>query len=187
MNIKNALRKRLLAEGATGHKYGCVMLFLPIKKTWWDKLTDEIDKDDVYNPEGERDYGIQAHTDAHVTILYGCLPSVTDKDVEDALYSEPTPKLTIEGISLFENEDFDVVKFDVKSDGLNKLNKKLSEYPHEKSFDDYHAHITICYAKKGKGKEIIEKLGDIKLDVEASHYIYSKADGTKVRFELKDN
>ena len=122
-----------------------------------------------------------------MTILCGCLPSVTDEDVEEVLYSEPTPKLKIEGISLFENEDFDVVKFDVKSSGLNKLNKKMSELPHKKTFDDYHAHLTIAYVKKGKGKEVIKGIGDIKLDIEPSHYIYSKPDGTKTRFELKDN
>jgi 2'-5' RNA ligase len=186
MNIKNELRKRLIKEGSGGHEYGCVMLYLPIKKEWWDEITKEIKKEDVYSPEGERDYGIQPYNKAHVTILYGCLPSVTNDDVESVLYSEPTPKLTITGISLFENDEFDVVKFDVKSSGLNKLNKKLSEYPHEKTYDGYHPHITICYAKKGKGKEIIEKLGDIKLDVEASHYIYSKSDGTKKEYTIND-
>lgn len=185
MNIKFELRKRLITEEA-GHEYGCVMLFLPVKKEWWDKITKFINPDDLYTEEGDRSYGLLPHTKAHVTLLYGCLPSVTDKDVEEVLYSEPTPKLKIEGISLFENEDFDVVKFDVKSTGLNKLNKKMCELPHKKTFD-YHPHLTIAYVKKGKGKEVIKALGDIKLDIEPSHYIYSKADNTKTRFELKDN
>ena len=188
MNIKDELRKRLLNEGSGGHDYGCVMLFLPIEKKWWKSITDEIKEEDVYKPEGERDYGIQPSDETHVTILYGCLPSVTDENVEEVLSSEGKPKLKIGGLSLFENDDFDVVKFDVSSNILNKLNEKMKEYPYTNTYDTYEPHITVAYVKKGCGKKAIEDIGDISdIDFKPSHYIYSKPNGDKVRFEIKED
>ena len=51
--------------------------------------------------------------------------------------------------SLFENPKYDVLKFDVISPLLNKINKKLTkELPYTSDFPDYHAHCTIAYIKK---------------------------------------
>lgn len=62
----------------------------------------------------------------------------------------------------------------------------MKEYPYTTSYEDYVPHITLCYVKKGRGKDIIKQIGDLDdVEFKPSHYIYSKANGKKVRFEIK--
>jgi 2'-5' RNA ligase len=185
--IKQALRKRLLNEGSGGHEYGCVMLFLPIEKEWWSKLTGEIEEDDVYNPEGERDYGIQPHDEAHVTILYGIHSDVPDEDVEALIEKMTAPEVTLGKIGIFKNGDkgFDVVKFDVTGQDLHDMNKMFIELPHTNDYPDYHPHATIAYVKDGTGKKYSRNLPkDDILTVKPNKIVYSKADGTKKEYKI---
>jgi 2'-5' RNA ligase len=64
--------------------------------------------------------------------------------------------IEVDGIGVFENKDYDVVKFNVNPDGsLQELHDKLSEFPNSNSFPDYKPHITLAYIKKGLGKKYI--------------------------------
>jgi len=56
MKIGNVFNE-VINEGK-GHSYGCVMLYLEVPTEWWKSITDEIESDDVYEPEYERSYGI---------------------------------------------------------------------------------------------------------------------------------
>jgi 2'-5' RNA ligase len=188
MNIKHELRKRLLNEGKGGHTYGCVILFLPIEKKWWSKITNEIKKEDEYKPEGERDYGIQSYDDAHVTILYGIHNDVPDKDVEELIEKMSAPEVTLKKISIFENSDkgFDVVKFDVTGQDLHKMNKKFRDLPHTNDYPDYHPHATIAYVNAGKGKNYTRALSDDEaLTIKPDKIVYSKSDGSKKEYKVK--
>tara|TARA_R110000851_G_scaffold11862_1_gene41235 strand:+ start:343 stop:927 length:585 start_codon:yes stop_codon:yes gene_type:complete len=189
--IKEELRKQLLEKKGETHEYGCVMLHFNTPKKSWDELQALIDDEDVYNVDGDKSYGRE--DEPHVTLLYGTLPSVTDNEIKEILYSEPTPKVSIKNISLFENDKFDVLKFDANGKILNNLNKKLSEIPNENSFPDYIPHLTICYLKSGKGEKVIKilkNLFDLKEfneKLKISEYIYSKVDGSKIKYKLKSN
>ncbi len=186
MNINENLKQIINEEESKKTKYGCVMLFFEPTQELAD-LKDKIVEDDVYSKlddNGKEDYGIDQ--EPHCTALYGCEKSVTDEDVEGVLRSVKTPQISVKDITLFENE-FDVVKFDIKSDELNELNKGLREFPYTSTFDDYHPHCTICYAKSGKGNKVIEDIGGkhIKIELKPSHYVYSKVDGTKLVIPFK--
>lgn len=188
MNIKDELRKRLITEGEGGHKYGCVMLFLPIEKEWWDNITKDIKKEDVYNPEGDRTYGIEPNTKAHVTILYGIHEDVPDKDVEALINKMSAPEVTLSKIGMFDNKDkgFDVVKFDVSGEDLHKMNKMFRELPHTNDYPDYHPHATIAYVKAGTGNDYTKKLSkEDSLVVKPNKIVYSKPDGTKKEYKIK--
>lgn len=180
--------KEVLNEGAGGHDYGCVMLFLDAPKNWWTDRLDKIDDEDVYNPEGERDYGKQPASESHVTILYGLHSDIPDEEIEELVDNMTAPELTLKKITIFDNADkgFDVVKFDVKSPDLNKMNKAFAEKPHTTDFPDYHAHVTISYVKAGTGKKYIETLSkDDELVLKPTKVVYSKADGTKKEYKFK--
>ncbi len=133
-------------------EYGCLMLFLDVPI--WSKITSIIDKNDIYNKEG---YGIE--NEPHTTILYGFHDEVTAENVFD-LYKAKMPlkpiEIGIKGISVFKNPEFDVVKFDVDSEVLKKLNEIMKELPNTSKFPDYHAHITIAYVNKGEGDKYIK-------------------------------
>ena len=189
--IKERIRKLLLEKKGDTHDYGCVMLDLKITKGQWDKFQSLILDEDIYEVEGDRSYGRE--DEPHITLLYGCLPSVKDTEIENILYSEKTPNISISGISLFKNEKFDVLKFDIDGEILYKLNEKISKLPNENTFPIYVPHCTICYLKSGVGDKVVSKLKeevdlkDFNEKVGLLQYVYSKPNGSKVTFELKND
>ncbi len=187
MNIRYAVRKALLTEAEKkDHKreYGCLMVFLDVGKKDWKELQDLIDEDDLYTEEGDSSYGREM--DPHVTILYGLHDDIKDEDIEKDIKAIKEPKIAFKSISSFNNDKFDVLKFDVKSEDLNKLNKKFSEYPNTNKFPDYHPHVTIAYLKAGKADEYIKKCKSlVDMEMEPSKLVYSKPDDTKKNYNFK--
>ena len=57
---------------STSYDYGCVMVEVPVSN--WNEITSIINKDDLYEVEGEK-YGIQENP--HLTLLYGLKPNIT--------------------------------------------------------------------------------------------------------------
>ena len=135
-------------------EYGCLMLFFHIPK--WNYITSLIKKEDIYDLDG---YGIE--NEPHVTILYGfhddVKPNVLLDEIKNNFNLKPI-EIKINEISIFENSDYDVVKFDVDSDDLVEINKFIKKFPHTSDYSDYKPHMTISYVKRGMGKKYIKKL-----------------------------
>ena len=164
---------------SSGYEYGCVMVEVPVSN--WNEITSFIDPEDVYTG-GDDSHGIQELP--HVTILYGLHKEVTSEMVK-SVFEEFTGNINIEvnGIGIFENKDYDVVKFNVNPDGaLQELHDKLSEFPNSNEYPDYKPHITIAYVNKGMGKKYAKP--DYKYTVKNVDKItYSLANGEKVNFK----
>jgi 2'-5' RNA ligase len=153
------------------YEYGCVMLYFDIPN-WEKDILSLIKKDDIYDVDS---YGIENET--HITLLYGFEQSVTADDIKKILKDIPKIEIELKFIDIFENNEYDVVKFDINCFYLNELNGKLQALPSIKTFDVYHPHMTIAYLKHGKGKKYIgEILNPIK--VKSSKIIYSLRTGT---------
>lgn len=135
-------------------EFGALMLFLDVPV--WKKITSVIKKDDIYEIDDE--FGIE--TEPHVTILYGFHSNVDAKQVFD-LYKKNFDlkpiEIGVEGISIFENKEFDVVKMDVDSKILTEMNSVMRELPNTNTYPEYHAHITLAYVKKGTGEKYVKK------------------------------
>lgn len=155
------------------HEYGCAMIFFNIKN--WNEITSFIDEDDVHE-NGLED-------EPHLTLLYGFhKDEVGIKDIKKAFKGYKELDVELESVDLFENDEFDVVKFKVKkTKELLDINKKLSKLPHTTNFPDYNPHITIGYVKKGKGKKYVIK--DYEATLSSKKIVYSADD--KVSFKLK--
>jgi|694.fasta_scaffold114311_3 2'-5' RNA ligase/DNA polymerase III epsilon subunit-like protein len=164
---------------SSGYEYGCVMVEVPVSN--WDEITSYINPEDVYTG-GDDAHGIQENP--HVTILYGLHEGVTEEDVK-SVFEGFTGSINIEvdGIGVFENKDYDVVKFNVNPDGaLQDLHDKLSEFPNSNSFPDYKPHITIAYVNKGTGKKYVKP--EYKYEVKnVDNITYSMPSGEKVNFK----
>jgi 2'-5' RNA ligase len=156
------------------------MVEVPVKN--WNEITSIINKDDLYEVEGEN-YGIQDNP--HLTLLYGLKPNITKEQVEQVLEKSVDGEkieIEIENIGLFENDNFDVVKFNVKkTEQLQKLFDSLSELPNENTFPDYNPHMTIAYVKKGLGKKYTKPYSH---KVSSNDICYSMANGEKIYFEI---
>jgi 2'-5' RNA ligase len=186
--IKEDLRKQLLEKKGDTHDYGCAMLFFNIGKKSWDEFQSMIDDEDIYTEEGDQSFGRE--NEPHVTILYGLHDTIDDKTIEELVDTIKAPELKLKKISIFENnDDYDVVKFDIIGDSatkLGKMNAKFAKLPHTTSYPDYHPHSTIAYVKAGTGKKYVKTLSDDEaIKVTPTEFVYSKADGTKNKYKLK--
>lgn len=95
----------------------------------------------------------------HITVKYG-LHDESPEEVRRLLEGEGPVKVTVQGASIFDNPEFDVVKLDVDSPDLHRLNKKIANaMPHTDTHPDYTPHVTIAYVKKGEGKKLAQSIG----------------------------
>jgi len=105
--------------------------------------------DEILDAENGREH------EQHVTVKYGLLADKTPMLLRQ-LGKEFAPfPVYIGKVSLFRNERFDVVKLDVESPWLRKLNARISaELPNEDSHPEYHPHITVAYVKPGTANHL---------------------------------
>jgi len=165
---------------SNGFSLGCVMIEVPVSN--WDEIISSINKEDLYTDEGKP--GIQDNP--HVTVLYGLHEEVSLEQVKSVFEDiDESIDIKIEGIGIFENEKFDVVKFNVvPSSTLQDLHDKLSEFPNSNEYPEYEPHITLCYTKKGRGKKY-EDL-EYRHSVEnVNEVCYSKPNGSKEYFSIR--
>ncbi len=162
------------------YEFGCVMIDVPVKN--WNEITQFIDNDDIYTVSGNNTYGVQDKP--HLTLLYGTHKEVESKQVESLLKDIKPFSIDIDGVDIFENEDYDVVKFNIKkSDILQSMFDKLSSLPNSNSFKDYKPHITIAYVKKGTGKKYIKPDYKWRVD-DIDEITYSMTNGEEFKISL---
>lgn len=185
MNLKQQVRQALL-EQERKYEYGCVLINLDANKDEWQKVQDLVEEEDIYEGDGKNG-GFGREMKPHITVLFGVHTDVPNEDVEALAKESSKPEIELQKISTFENsQPFDVLKFDVKSDDLHKLNKKFKSLPHTSSFPNYHPHATICYLKKGTAKKYEKKLANVEpIFVKPDTIEYSKPDGTKIKYDFK--
>jgi 2'-5' RNA ligase len=90
--------------------------------------------------------------DKHVTIKYG-IHIIDFTEIRELFKNEKPIKMVLGKMSLFtSNDDFDVVKIDIKSPDLYRLNRAISNnFEVTNTHKKYIPHCTIAYVKKGKG------------------------------------
>lgn len=147
------IKLKLLLEAK--YKYGCVMCLVDQDTT--KKILNFnyslIDDKHLYGAGSDKG----RETTVHITAFYGLTKSYSENKMQEFLKGVKPFKVKINGLSIFENDDFDVVKLDVSSKELSALNNKFSKLPNENEFPDFKGHITLAYVKKGMGKKFITK------------------------------
>jgi 2'-5' RNA ligase len=171
----------LIKEEKEKFDYGCVMLYFDFPKM--EKIHNMIDSKDVYIQEGDRTFGLE--DEPHCTLLFGLHEGVTTEDVKSVLDKHEYSPCIIHKASLFQNPDYDVLKFDVKGEKLHQTNKELQQYPFTSNFPDYHPHMTIGYLKPGTGEQYTKKLKDQEYELTPSYAVYSKPNGEKEKIKIK--
>ena len=142
-----------------------------------------IDKDDIY--EGTEDengkYGLERNP--HVTVVYGLPYETKWEEVRRHLPAADEYEGLLVGIGMFNNEKYDVLKYNIVSESLTEANHAMmssfevvNDYP-----DDYKPHATIAYLKPGKGKKYCRPMFDKLLRMKPKGYIWSNTDGEDQR------
>ena len=167
---------QLLCEGSAPRSYSCLMLDCSQLYEHMAELHEQIDPDDVY--DDEPGHGIEK--EVHCTCLYG-IHTCNAGEVFRVLNLTPV-KYKLKKLSLFENEKFDVLKFDVDSKDIHALNKQVCDsLEYTNKYPIYHPHITVAYLKPGTGKQYTKNscpiLGQ---EFTSSRFIFSDKNSNKV-------
>ena len=174
------IAKKLLKEIESGpYEYGCVMLYLDFDES---NLTSVIADKDLYNDDSGR-YG--AETEPHVTLLYGLHSNVTPQIIQQILDRIHFGDIRLTNPSLFENADYDVLKFDAAGEGLQIANQTFSKLPNSNEYPNYHPHMTVAYLKKGMGRFYVNKFMNLQYNVTPVFAIYSVPSGKKYKIKIK--
>jgi 2'-5' RNA ligase len=117
----------------------------------WGKLN--IPDDNLYFDE---EGGLGRETEIHVTVKYGLTDPVPSKALLEIIRKTKPFTIKLTGISLFEQEKYDVVKLDVESEALRHLNAAITaQCDNEDKHPEYVPHVTIAYVKKGTASKIL--------------------------------
>lgn len=173
--------KDFITEKKATYDFACAMLYLNFPEM--QDLHSQIEKEDVYVDPNDQTFGLE--NEPHVTLLYG-LHSDVGLDKVEPVVSEPTyTTVKAHNPSLFENDKYDVLKFDIKGDQLSEVNAKLKEFPFTSDFPDYHPHMTVAYIKKGMGKKYADLFKGKEYWPSPSHAVYSMPNGEKHKIPVK--
>jgi hypothetical protein len=181
MKLTNIVKQILKEKAGDVYEYGCAMLYFDFPEI--NKVHDAIDPKELYEEEDDRSYGIE--NEPHTTLLYGLHKEVDTNEIKKVLDSFTFGECTISNASLFENEKYDVLKFDVAGPNLHEANRLLTEFPHTTTYPDYHPHLTIAYLKPGCGQRYVNILKGQQYQLVPKRAVYSKPDGTKVKIKIK--
>ena len=122
-------------------------------ENWKKDVLSIIDKEDIYDEKG---FGLEDK--CHVTVFFGIIPDESNvNEIKEKIKDcdiDINKEYELEDISIFENDDYDVVKFDIKDcDELKKMHKFIKKtFPNKEDFPNYEPHVTIGYVRRGKGK-----------------------------------
>jgi N12 class adenine-specific DNA methylase/2'-5' RNA ligase len=126
-------------------------------------------------------------TTPHVTVKYG-LHGSDPEAVRAVLANEPPIRVTLGTTSIFPNGESgsgDVVKVDVDSPDLHRLNAKIADaLEHTDTFPNYQPHATIAYVKPGLGEQYA---GDASLEGQTftvDRIVFSGKDGSEIEIPL---
>lgn len=134
----------------TKHKwdYACTQIDVPSEIIKAIRLLGkQIDEADIHS-EGLEEY-------PHITIKFGLLSDEADPIRQIAAQFQPFT-VTTGKTSLFENEDFDVLKIEIEGNELRRLNQAIADTGSISTHPSYHPHITIGYLKSGTGKKYLD-------------------------------
>lgn len=114
-------------------------------------LQANIPENEIYRKEDIGDgftYGLE--TETHTTIV-PCLDNDADLNkIKGLLLPLNKYVVMIENISVFECDEFDVLKCDVRCDALFDSNFLIKDvFDTHTEYNEYHPHVTIAYMKKG--------------------------------------
>lgn len=117
----------------------------------WGK--ENIASSDVYTDPDDPTLGRE--DEPHITVKYG-LHTSDAEEVREVVEGFGSFEVKLDAVSIFEREEYDVVKIGVKSSKLHRLNKLIEDSLETTTkFPEYVPHLTLAYIKKGSCKDLV--------------------------------
>ena len=151
------------------YEYGCIMGIIDADSS---KVLLEIGKklipdDALFHEEGQ-EYGREF--ECHITAKFGLTDHYSKEDMGKVMSRIKPFTAVLEKIDLFFNPKFDVVKYNVVSEELTRLNKLFSKLPNKDEYPIYHPHLTIAYVNSGEGKKFLKRFTPIEVKISQMKY-----------------
>lgn len=153
------------------HKFGCVYLTLPAEARDRILSLGRMIPDHDLADDGREET-------VHATALFGLHHSDPAPVYEVLSHFRPV-RMRLTNVSVFPGAAYDVVKADVESDSLRRMNAALRSLPHTQTHPNYIPHVTIAYTKPGLGAVYAARFGSLDIPLIATTAVFSDADGTK--------
>lgn len=148
------------------YSYGCVMAMLPFDQAERLRAYANLIPDEALYDDGSSEHGRE--DSPHVTVKYG-LHTDSGSEVMKVLVGAGGAKAKLGKMTAFENERYNVLKIDIDSPDLHRLNAVICEnLEFTDNFPDYHPHLTVAYLNK---------------DANWKKYASNLFEGTEVSFE----
>ncbi|MEQ1763218.1 MAG: 2'-5' RNA ligase family protein, partial [Pyrinomonadaceae bacterium] len=169
------------------HKFSSTQVNLPAAQTKQvlDLGQQLIADEDVYIDPADPSYGREENP--HITVKWG-LHTSDANDVRKILSAEKPFKVKLGKISTFpagEDREYDVVKIDVDSPELHRINKLIGDGTEvTTTFPDYKPHVTLAYVNKGKGAKYAGRDDLAGTEIEFKSIAFSGKDGNEVESQL---
>jgi len=93
-------------------------------------------------------------------------------------------EVTIGTSSVFELDEYDVLKLNVSGDNLNGFHDELGTFPHTDTYPEYKPHITLAYLKPGTGEKYLDIQGLDGTIATLNQLVFSNGDKEKTRFTI---
>lgn len=153
-------------------KFSCIMAEAPDdiaqQVISWGQMFVADDK--IYTDPKDPD-GFGRESEVHVTVKYGLEMKEPSPELLRVIEETQPFEIEILNCSIFENELYDVIKFDVEGEGLRALNKRISAFRNGDEHPDYKPHMTVAYVVKGTCRELDGKPLSPEEDAAANHFI----------------
>lgn len=180
MKLKDLLPEYLLENSTQTYNFGCVMLYFDFPEI--EQIHKIIESNDIYYEDADMSFGLEDNP--HCTLLYGLHDIVTLNQVQSITDSFTYGNCELYNVSIFESNEYDVLKFNVRGKNLNETNTELKKLPHTSDYPNYQPHLTISYLQKGTGKKYVEKLKNNTYVVASEHIIVSEVNGDSTKLSI---
>ena len=116
----------------------------PVMSEHFRRLHKRIDVRDV----------VEFEKDVHVTVKWGTDPKVEAWSIRARLGPRRKALVQFGPVTIFENDDRDVLVVTLKSRDLQSMNRLLSAIPNTvTTHPGYTPHVTLAYLRKGRGQK----------------------------------
>ena len=157
------------------YEKGCLMISVKTPDFIKD-IQNKLNDKDLYKSD---DIEESLETDSHVTIVYGFDNSIFLKNIWKYLIPIKDIVMIPYNISIFENDNYDVLKCDISTMQLKDIHNKLvKEFNIKQTYDEYKPHMTIAYMKKGKASKFKKDMRDKLIILKNKSYCLSHYDNT---------
>lgn len=171
----------------TGYPFSSLQFCLPKLATrkiiqWGeDNIPDDLIYKDPEQPQYGREY------DSHVTVIYG-IHDETPKEIRRLLCKQKPFNIEFGKISVFDCPKFDVVKIEVESIELRRINKIINDHVEITNGNNvFRPHVTIAFLKKGSGNMFKGRDDFVGNRILADRLTFSSNSGVQTTIEFKDD